>query len=68
MVSNSLLARMTLIHDTTIGFDLDFPNWNTWPRARHGERGSVAWRAVQPFADGVSKLLPMATAWPSAAA
>jgi LysR family glycine cleavage system transcriptional activator len=29
------LARMTLIHDTTIGFDPDFPNWSTWFRA-HG--------------------------------
>lgn len=28
------LAQMTLIHDTTIGFDPTFPNWRTWFQAR----------------------------------
>jgi LysR family glycine cleavage system transcriptional activator len=28
------LARMTLIHDTTIAFDPTFPSWRTWFQAR----------------------------------
>lgn len=54
------LARMTLIHDTTIGFDPEFPNWSTWFRARgmanvdlaHGLQVNSSLMAIQAAADG----------------
>lgn len=54
------LARMTLIHDTTIDFDPDFPNWSTWFRARgiadvdrsRGLQVNSSLMAIQAAADG----------------
>lgn len=54
------LARLTLIHDTTIGFDPAFPNWSTWLRARgrgdidasRGLRMNSSLLAIQAAIDG----------------
>jgi len=54
------LARLTLIHDNTIGFDPTFPNWSTWLQARgrgdidasRGLRMNSSLLAIQAAIDG----------------
>jgi LysR family glycine cleavage system transcriptional activator len=40
-VTAAALAKATLIHDTTIQFNDEFPNWESWIEHVHGDRGEL---------------------------